>query len=135
MAGSEQREDGEAPLPIEDSELALAGINMLLNNGFRESDQLFKKYRSVPAAPPPPVPGPFPRAAGPCGAQGARPEQPRPARPGPSERRRSVLPVPASGSALMGKGRACFTESQNGSGLKGPQWVICSNHSAQAGSS
>uniref|UniRef100_A0A8C3GZU1 Tetratricopeptide repeat domain 39C n=1 Tax=Corvus moneduloides TaxID=1196302 RepID=A0A8C3GZU1_CORMO len=46
MAGSEQREDGEAPLPIEDSELALAGINMLLNNGFRESDQLFKKYRN-----------------------------------------------------------------------------------------
>lgn len=49
MAGSEQppprREDGEAPLPIEDAELALAGINMLLNNGFRESDQLFKKYR------------------------------------------------------------------------------------------
>lgn len=27
--------------------MALAGINMLLNNGFRESDQLFKKYRSV----------------------------------------------------------------------------------------
>ncbi|NXD64415.1 TT39C protein, partial [Eolophus roseicapillus] len=50
MAGSEQppprREDGEAPLPIEDAELALAGINMLLNNGFRESDQLFKKYRN-----------------------------------------------------------------------------------------
>lgn len=49
MAGSEQppprREDEEAPLPIEDAELALAGINMLLNNGFRESDQLFKKYR------------------------------------------------------------------------------------------
>ncbi|KAM6283283.1 tetratricopeptide repeat protein 39C isoform 2-T2 [Porphyrio hochstetteri] len=50
MAGSEQppprREDGDAPLPIEDAELALAGINMLLNNGFRESDQLFKKYRN-----------------------------------------------------------------------------------------
>uniref|UniRef100_A0A8V5GFC7 Uncharacterized protein n=1 Tax=Melopsittacus undulatus TaxID=13146 RepID=A0A8V5GFC7_MELUD len=50
MAGSEQppprREDSEAPLPIEDAELALAGINMLLNNGFRESDQLFKKYRN-----------------------------------------------------------------------------------------
>ncbi|XP_051467752.1 tetratricopeptide repeat protein 39C isoform X2 [Apus apus] len=50
MAGSEQpaprREDGEAALPAEDAELALAGINMLLNNGFRESDQLFKKYRN-----------------------------------------------------------------------------------------
>lgn len=32
--------------PREDSEMALAGINMLLNNGFRESDQLFKKYRN-----------------------------------------------------------------------------------------
>ncbi|GCC45259.1 hypothetical protein chiPu_0029227 [Chiloscyllium punctatum] len=30
---------------LDDAELALAGINMLLNNGFRESDQLFKKYR------------------------------------------------------------------------------------------
>lgn len=46
MAGSEQDGGtGEAPLPFEDSELALAGINMLLNNGFRESDQLFRKYR------------------------------------------------------------------------------------------
>ncbi|KAL8182232.1 UNVERIFIED_CONTAM: hypothetical protein K2H54_049509 [Gekko kuhli] len=45
MAGSEQDGGiGEGPLPIEDSELALAGINMLLNNGFRESDQLFRKY-------------------------------------------------------------------------------------------
>lgn len=46
MAGSEQDGGtGEAPLPLEDAELALAGINMLLNNGFRESDQLFRKYR------------------------------------------------------------------------------------------
>lgn len=49
MAGSEQDGVGggvgEMPLPVEDSELALAGINMLLNNGFRESDQLFRKYR------------------------------------------------------------------------------------------
>lgn len=46
MAGSEPDGDiGKAPLPVEDSELALAGINMLLNNGFRESDQLFRQYR------------------------------------------------------------------------------------------
>uniref|UniRef100_A0A673ZX04 Tetratricopeptide repeat domain 39C n=1 Tax=Salmo trutta TaxID=8032 RepID=A0A673ZX04_SALTR len=31
---------------IDDAELALQGINMLLNNGFRESDELFKKYRT-----------------------------------------------------------------------------------------
>ncbi|KAJ6662171.1 hypothetical protein lerEdw1_012637 [Lerista edwardsae] len=47
MAGSEPDGDmGKAPLPVEDSELALAGINMLLNNGFRESDQLFRQYRN-----------------------------------------------------------------------------------------
>jgi hypothetical protein len=53
MAGSEQqrprrRDDGDsaaAAAPLQDAELALAGINMLLNNGFRESDQLFKQYR------------------------------------------------------------------------------------------
>ncbi|KAJ8012105.1 hypothetical protein DPEC_G00065220 [Dallia pectoralis] len=31
---------------IDDTELALKGINMLLNNGFKESDQLFRKYRT-----------------------------------------------------------------------------------------
>ncbi|KAI4532732.1 hypothetical protein MG293_017140 [Ovis ammon polii] len=52
MAGSEQqrprRLDGgdAAAAPLQDAELALAGINMLLNNGFRESDQLFKQYRN-----------------------------------------------------------------------------------------
>lgn len=52
MAGSEQRRprrrddgDASAAAPLQDAELALAGINMLLNNGFRESDQLFKQYR------------------------------------------------------------------------------------------
>uniref|UniRef100_A0A2K5KPI6 Tetratricopeptide repeat domain 39C n=1 Tax=Cercocebus atys TaxID=9531 RepID=A0A2K5KPI6_CERAT len=55
MAGSEQqrprrRDDTDsdaaaAAAPLQDAELALAGINMLLNNGFRESDQLFKQYR------------------------------------------------------------------------------------------
>lgn len=51
MAGSEQqrprrRDDRDsAAAPLQDAELALAGINMLLNNGFRESDQLFKQYR------------------------------------------------------------------------------------------
>ncbi|KAJ8396823.1 hypothetical protein AAFF_G00014220 [Aldrovandia affinis] len=31
---------------IDDAELALQGINMLLNNGFRESDELFRNYRN-----------------------------------------------------------------------------------------
>ncbi|XP_040000542.1 tetratricopeptide repeat protein 39C-like [Xiphias gladius] len=31
---------------INDAELALEGINMLLNNGFRESDELFRTYRN-----------------------------------------------------------------------------------------
>ncbi|XP_038573904.1 tetratricopeptide repeat protein 39C-like isoform X2 [Micropterus salmoides] len=31
---------------INDAELALKGINMLLNNGFRESDELFRAYRN-----------------------------------------------------------------------------------------
>uniref|UniRef100_A0A3B5BHM6 Tetratricopeptide repeat protein 39C-like n=1 Tax=Stegastes partitus TaxID=144197 RepID=A0A3B5BHM6_9TELE len=31
---------------INDAELALKGINMLLNNGFRESDELFRTYRN-----------------------------------------------------------------------------------------
>ncbi|XP_019959435.1 tetratricopeptide repeat protein 39C-like isoform X2 [Paralichthys olivaceus] len=31
---------------INDAELALKGINMLLNNGFKESDELFRKYRN-----------------------------------------------------------------------------------------
>ncbi|KAK2094525.1 hypothetical protein P7K49_028263 [Saguinus oedipus] len=83
MAGSEQqrprrRDDGDsdaaaaaaAAAPLQDAELALAGINMLLNNGFRESDQLFKQYRSPSRArsaagataprPHPPCPPPTP---------------------------------------------------------------------------
>lgn len=32
---------------INDAELALKGINMLLNNGFKESDELFRTYRYV----------------------------------------------------------------------------------------
>lgn len=35
---------------INDAELALKGINMLLNNGFKESDELFRAYRSVSAS-------------------------------------------------------------------------------------
>ncbi|XP_056149477.1 tetratricopeptide repeat protein 39C-like [Lampris incognitus] len=31
---------------VDDAELALRGINMLLNNGFRESDELFRSYRT-----------------------------------------------------------------------------------------
>ncbi|KAM9098339.1 tetratricopeptide repeat protein 39C isoform X1 [Sarcophilus harrisii] len=56
MAGSEQQpsrrreeeseQDSAAAAPLHDAELALAGINMLLNNGFRESDQLFRQYRN-----------------------------------------------------------------------------------------
>ncbi|CAH2284952.1 tetratricopeptide repeat 39C [Pelobates cultripes] len=38
--------DGEQQEPADDTELALVGINMLLNNGFRESDQLFRKHRN-----------------------------------------------------------------------------------------
>ncbi|XP_076149625.1 tetratricopeptide repeat protein 39C-like [Alosa pseudoharengus] len=48
MAGPEaakQEVDGN-PEQIDDAELALQGINMLLNNGFRESDELFRKYRN-----------------------------------------------------------------------------------------
>lgn len=32
---------------VDDADLALEGINMLLNNGFRESDELFRTHRSV----------------------------------------------------------------------------------------
>ncbi|XP_019734770.1 tetratricopeptide repeat protein 39C-like [Hippocampus comes] len=32
--------------PFDDAELALKGINMLLNNGFKESDKLFRAYRN-----------------------------------------------------------------------------------------
>uniref|UniRef100_A0A8C5MR17 Tetratricopeptide repeat domain 39C n=1 Tax=Leptobrachium leishanense TaxID=445787 RepID=A0A8C5MR17_9ANUR len=39
------RADGEQLDQGDDTELALVGINMLLNNGFKESDQLFRKYR------------------------------------------------------------------------------------------
>ncbi|XP_048869982.1 tetratricopeptide repeat protein 39C [Brienomyrus brachyistius] len=45
MAGPEQQVDGKAE-QIDDAELALQGINMLLNNGFKESDELFRKYRT-----------------------------------------------------------------------------------------
>ncbi|XP_043921288.1 tetratricopeptide repeat protein 39C [Protopterus annectens] len=48
MAGPERSEQqvDDTLHHLDDSELALAGINMLLNNGFKESDQLFKKYRN-----------------------------------------------------------------------------------------
>uniref|UniRef100_A0A667Z1K3 Tetratricopeptide repeat domain 39C n=1 Tax=Myripristis murdjan TaxID=586833 RepID=A0A667Z1K3_9TELE len=35
-----------SPSRIDDAELALKGINMLLNNGFKESDELFRTYRN-----------------------------------------------------------------------------------------
>lgn len=39
------RQHGETE-QIDDAELAFKGINMLLNNGFKESDELFRKYRT-----------------------------------------------------------------------------------------
>ncbi|XP_038854633.1 tetratricopeptide repeat protein 39C [Salvelinus namaycush] len=49
MAGpeqSKQQQVEEKAEHIDDAELALQGINMLLNNGFKESDELFRKYRT-----------------------------------------------------------------------------------------
>nr|XP_046159133.1 tetratricopeptide repeat protein 39C-like isoform X1 [Oncorhynchus gorbuscha]XP_046159134.1 tetratricopeptide repeat protein 39C-like isoform X1 [Oncorhynchus gorbuscha]XP_046159136.1 tetratricopeptide repeat protein 39C-like isoform X1 [Oncorhynchus gorbuscha] len=47
MAGPEQSQQVEQKAePIDDAELALQGINMLLNNGFKESNELFRKYRT-----------------------------------------------------------------------------------------
>ena len=43
----EQQQVEEKTNQIDDAELALQGINMLLNNGFKESDELFRKYRCV----------------------------------------------------------------------------------------
>uniref|UniRef100_A0A6Q2XXU6 Tetratricopeptide repeat domain 39C n=1 Tax=Esox lucius TaxID=8010 RepID=A0A6Q2XXU6_ESOLU len=40
-------EPKEKPEQIDDAELAFKGINMLLNNGFKESDELFRKYRAT----------------------------------------------------------------------------------------
>uniref|UniRef100_A0A8C5GM04 Tetratricopeptide repeat protein 39C-like n=1 Tax=Gouania willdenowi TaxID=441366 RepID=A0A8C5GM04_GOUWI len=51
MAGPEQQqqhqhqEEKDAER-MDDAEMALQGINMLLNNGFKESDELFKRYRT-----------------------------------------------------------------------------------------
>uniref|UniRef100_A0A8C1ARK5 Tetratricopeptide repeat domain 39C n=1 Tax=Cyprinus carpio carpio TaxID=630221 RepID=A0A8C1ARK5_CYPCA len=47
MAGpdSPQQQVEEKAEQIDDAELAFQGINMLLNNGFRESDELFRRYR------------------------------------------------------------------------------------------
>lgn len=42
----EQQQVQERSNQIDDAELALQGINMLLNNGFKESDELFRKYRN-----------------------------------------------------------------------------------------
>lgn len=47
MAGPEQPQQVEEKAePIDDAEMALQGINMLLNNGFKESDELFRRYRT-----------------------------------------------------------------------------------------
>lgn len=47
MAGLEQHQDQqvEDKPELDDAELALQGISMLLNNGFKESDELFRRYR------------------------------------------------------------------------------------------
>lgn len=49
MAGPDspqQQQVEEKAEQIDDAELAFQGINMLLNNGFRESDELFRRYRT-----------------------------------------------------------------------------------------
>ncbi|KAK2906899.1 hypothetical protein QQF64_019207 [Cirrhinus molitorella] len=48
MAGpdSPQQQVEEKAEQIDDAELAFQGINMLLNNGFKESDELFRRYRT-----------------------------------------------------------------------------------------
>uniref|UniRef100_H3CC74 Tetratricopeptide repeat domain 39C n=1 Tax=Tetraodon nigroviridis TaxID=99883 RepID=H3CC74_TETNG len=49
MAGVEQsqrQQIGGKAEHIDDAEMALQGINMLLNNGFKESDELFRRYRT-----------------------------------------------------------------------------------------
>lgn len=49
MAGPEQSQQQQQvevkAEHIDDAEMALQGINMLLNNGFKESDELFRRYR------------------------------------------------------------------------------------------
>lgn len=49
MAGpdqpQQQQQVEEKAEQIDDAELAFQGINMLLNNGFKESDELFRRYR------------------------------------------------------------------------------------------
>ncbi|XP_064848966.1 tetratricopeptide repeat protein 39C-like isoform X2 [Oncorhynchus masou masou] len=46
MADPEPSQQHEETEQIDDAELAFKGINMLLNNGFKESDELFRKYRT-----------------------------------------------------------------------------------------
>ncbi|XP_021445001.2 tetratricopeptide repeat protein 39C isoform X3 [Oncorhynchus mykiss] len=46
MADPEPSQQQEETEQIDDAELAFKGINMLLNNGFKESDELFRKYRT-----------------------------------------------------------------------------------------
>lgn len=48
MAGlgqSQRKQIGGKAEHIDDAEMALQGINMLLNNGFKESNELFMRYR------------------------------------------------------------------------------------------
>ncbi|KAJ3594789.1 hypothetical protein NHX12_004095 [Muraenolepis orangiensis] len=49
MAGTTnpvQQQPGDTTDTMDDAELALDGINMLLNNGFKQSDELFKTHRN-----------------------------------------------------------------------------------------
>ncbi|XP_026884550.2 tetratricopeptide repeat protein 39C-like isoform X1 [Electrophorus electricus] len=46
MAGAQQADPSDSPAQVDDAELSLQGINMLLNNGFKESAELFHKYRN-----------------------------------------------------------------------------------------
>lgn len=53
MAGKEMSDmsdslESDSTLGQDDSELALSGIKMLLNNGFEEAQALFDKYKYAP---------------------------------------------------------------------------------------
>lgn len=45
LGQSQRHQTGRKAVHIDDAEMALQGINMLLNNGFKESNELFSRYR------------------------------------------------------------------------------------------
>ncbi|TNM87697.1 tetratricopeptide repeat protein 39C-like [Takifugu flavidus] len=46
LGQSRRQQIGRKAVHIDDAEMALQGINMLLNNGFKESNELFSRYRT-----------------------------------------------------------------------------------------